>query len=41
MEQLPWTPIAYGQAAAPLRATVRGFVLALDGNMYFDGVTPR
>lgn len=41
MEQLPWTPIAYGQAAAPLRATVRGFVLALDGNLYFDGVTPR
>ncbi|RZL35852.1 MAG: ABC transporter substrate-binding protein [Rubrivivax sp.] len=39
MEQLPWTPIAYGQPAVPQRASVKGFVLDLDGSMYFDGVT--
>lgn len=41
MEQLPWTPIAYGRPAVPQRAAVKGFVLDLDGSMYFDGVTPR
>ena len=41
MEQLPWTPIAYGQPAVPERATVKGFILDLDGSMYFDGVLPR
>lgn len=39
MEQLPWTPIAYGRLAVPERAAVKGFVLDLDGGMYFDGVT--
>jgi ABC-type transport system substrate-binding protein len=41
MEQLPWTPIAYGRIAVPLRATVKGFVLDLDGSRYFDGALPR
>jgi ABC-type transport system substrate-binding protein len=41
MEQLPWTPIAYGRIAVPLRATVKGFVLELDGSRYFDGALPR
>lgn len=41
LEQLPWTPIAYGRPAIPQRAAVKGFVLDLDGSMYFDGVTPR
>jgi ABC-type transport system substrate-binding protein len=41
MEQLPWTPIAYGRQAVPLRASVKGFVLDLDGGIYLDGVLPR
>ena len=41
LEQLPWTPIAYGRLAVPERASVKGFVLDLDGGMYFDGVLPR
>ena len=41
LEQLPWTPIAYGALAVPERASVKGFVLDLDGGMYFDGVLPR
>ena len=41
MEQLPWTPIAYGRPAVPERAAVKGFVLDLDGSIYFDGVLPR
>jgi dipeptide transport system substrate-binding protein len=41
MEQLPWTPIAYGRPAVPERASVKGFVLELDGSMYFDGALPR
>ncbi|RZJ10569.1 MAG: ABC transporter substrate-binding protein [Rubrivivax sp.] len=41
MEQLPWTPIAYGQPAVPARATVKGLVLDIDGSTYFDGVLPR
>lgn len=41
MEQLPWTPIAYGRVAVPLRAAVKGFVLDMDGGIYFDGVLPR
>ncbi|CAM4134041.1 ABC transporter substrate-binding protein [Roseateles saccharophilus] len=41
MQELPWSPIAYGQLAVPERATVRNFVLELDGSMYFDGVLPR
>ncbi|WP_457421634.1 ABC transporter substrate-binding protein [Roseateles sp. P5_E7] len=41
MEQLPWTPIAYGQPAVPERASVRGFILELDGSMYFDGALPK
>ncbi|MBL8279799.1 MAG: ABC transporter substrate-binding protein [Pelomonas sp.] len=41
MEQLPWTPIAYGRQAVPLRASVKGFVLDLDGSIYLDGVLPR
>jgi ABC-type transport system substrate-binding protein len=41
MEQLPWTPIAYGKLAVPERASVKGFVLDPDGGMYFDGVLPR
>ncbi|MGQ3050983.1 MAG: ABC transporter substrate-binding protein [Roseateles sp.] len=41
MEQLPWSPIAYGRLAVPERAAVKGFVLDLDGSMYFDGVLPR
>ena len=41
MAQLPWTPMAYGKPAVPLRASVKGFVLDLDGSTYFDGVTPR
>lgn len=41
LEQLPWTPIAYGRPAIPQRAAVKGFILDLDGSMYFDGVTPR
>jgi ABC-type transport system substrate-binding protein len=41
LEQLPWTPMAYGRVAVPMRATVRGFVLELDGSTYFDGALPR
>ncbi len=41
LEQLPWTPMAYGRPAVPQRAAVKGFVLDLDGSMYFDGVLPR
>ncbi|KQW44673.1 MULTISPECIES: ABC transporter substrate-binding protein [unclassified Roseateles] len=41
MQELPWTPIAYGRLAVPERAAVKGFVLDLDGSMYFDGATPR
>ncbi|MCY4743925.1 ABC transporter substrate-binding protein [Pelomonas sp. UHG3] len=41
LEQLPWTPMAYGRVAVPLRATVKGFVLELDGSTYFDGALPR
>ncbi|MFN3860762.1 MAG: ABC transporter substrate-binding protein [Roseateles sp.] len=41
LEQLPWTPIAYGRMAVPMRATVKGFVLELDGSTYFDGALPR
>lgn len=41
LEQLPWTPIAYGRPAVPVRASVKGFVLELDGSTYFDGALPR
>lgn len=41
MEQLPWSPIAHGAVAVPLRAAVKGFVLDPDGGMYFDGVLPH
>jgi len=41
MQQLPWSPIAYGRMAVPLRAAVKGFVLDLDGSIYLDGVLPR
>lgn len=41
MEQLPWSPIAYGRMAVPVRASVKGFVLDLDGSIYLDGVLPR
>ncbi len=41
LEQLPWTPMAYGRPAVPQRASVKGFILDLDGSMYFDGVLPR
>ncbi|MFG6465985.1 ABC transporter substrate-binding protein [Roseateles sp. BYS87W] len=41
MEQLPWTPIAYGRQAVPVRASVKGFVLDLDGSIYLDGALPR
>jgi len=41
LEQLPWTPMAYGRVAVPMRATVKGFVLDMDGSTYFDGVLPR
>ncbi|KQV89152.1 ABC transporter substrate-binding protein [Pelomonas sp. Root1237] len=41
MTELPWTPIAHGRLAVPERAAVKGFILDLDGGMYFDGVTPR
>ena len=41
LEQLPWTPIAYGRLALPMRASVKGFVLELDGSTYFDGALPR
>jgi ABC-type transport system substrate-binding protein len=41
MQELPWTPIAYGRLAVPQRAAVRGFVLDLDGGTFFDGVLPR
>ena len=41
LEQLPWTPIGYGRLAVPERASVKGFILDLDGGMYFDGVLPK
>jgi ABC-type transport system substrate-binding protein len=41
MRELPWSPIAHGRLAVPERAAVKGFVLDLDGGMYFDGVLPR
>ena len=41
MQELPWTVIANGRIAVPERAAVKGFILDLDGGMYFDGVTPR
>jgi dipeptide transport system substrate-binding protein len=41
MQQLPWTPIAYGRLAVPMRAAVKGFVMELDGSTYFDGVLPQ
>lgn len=41
LEQLPWTPMAYGRVAVPMRATVKGFVLEMDGSTYFDGALPR
>jgi dipeptide transport system substrate-binding protein len=41
MEQLPWTPIAHGTIAVPLRAAVKGFVLDPDGSLFFDGALPR
>jgi dipeptide transport system substrate-binding protein len=41
LEQLPWTPMAYGRVAVPMRATVKGFVLDMDGSTYFDGALPR
>ncbi len=41
MAQLPWSPLAHGAIAVPLRAAVKGFVLDLDGGMFFDGVLPR
>jgi ABC-type transport system substrate-binding protein len=41
MQEMPWSPIAYGQLAVPTRAAVKGFVLELDGSTYFDGVLPR
>lgn len=41
LQQLPWTPIAYGRVAVPMRATVKGFVLDMDGSTYFDGALPR
>jgi len=41
MQELPWTPIASGRIAVPERASVKGFILDLDGGTYFDGVLPR
>jgi dipeptide transport system substrate-binding protein len=41
MQELPWTVIANGRIAVPERAAVKGFILDLDGGMYFDGVLPR
>lgn len=41
MQELPWSPIAYGRLAVPQRAAVKGFVVDLDGGMYFDGVLPK
>lgn len=41
MAQLPWSPIAYGRLAVPMRAAVRGFAMELDGSTYFDGVLPH
>jgi len=41
LEQLPWTPMGYGKLAVPQRAAVKGFILDLDGSIYFDGVLPR
>jgi dipeptide transport system substrate-binding protein len=41
LEQLPWTPIAHGALAVPMRAAVKGFVLDPDGSLYFDGALPR
>jgi ABC-type transport system substrate-binding protein len=41
MQELPWTPIAYGRLAVPERAAVKGFIVDLDGGTYFDGVLPR
>ncbi len=41
LEQLPWSPLAYGRVAVPMRATVKGFVLDMDGSTYFDGALPR
>ena len=41
LEQLPWTPIAYGALAVPQRAAVKGFILDRDGSIYFDGVLPK
>lgn len=41
LEQLPWTPMAYGKLSVPQRAAVKGFVLDPDGSTYFDGVLPR
>jgi ABC-type transport system substrate-binding protein len=41
MQELPWTVIANGRIAVPERAATKGFILDLDGGMYFDGVTPR
>ncbi|KQV60486.1 hypothetical protein ASC95_03275 [Pelomonas sp. Root1217] len=41
MQELPWTPIASGRIAVPERASVKGFILDLDGSTYFDGVLPR
>ena len=41
MQELPWSPIGHGRLAVPERATVKGFVLDLDGTMSFDGVLPK
>jgi ABC-type transport system substrate-binding protein len=41
LEQLPWAPIAHGVIAVPLRASVKGFVVNLDGSIQFDGALPR
>lgn len=41
MQELPWTPIAHGRIAVPTRAAVKGFILDLDGSIYFDGTLPR
>ncbi|MFG6414915.1 ABC transporter substrate-binding protein [Roseateles sp. DC23W] len=41
LQQLPWTPMAYGRVSVPMRAAVKGFVLDLDGSTYFDGALPR
>jgi ABC-type transport system substrate-binding protein len=41
MEQLPWSPIAHGALAVPVRSSVKGFVVDLDGGMFFDGVLPK